>query len=300
MMVTLNASNPLVSKLKDYCAQGKPLTGVAADVLHEIYHTARAVSDPAAAVSDHYFEHRNNLLLKLMDVDADFVELESRYDKTRERLSAYEKAEAALPKEFEPRNCALLLTDLRGSTRMVGFLDMAESAKILKEYTETIRRTVEEHGGRVEKFTGDGLFAYFWSPGATPEKLTGKARDCALAVFEATDKFFAQAQVQNGLINSGGIVVHGSRTVLHFGTVSFGAITGSPTLVGRNVVALFRASEQNSLFEKSPIVLSQPFVSNCHLAQVLQPLATNVMLDEALPRMTFFPHPAFVGTKKRP
>jgi class 3 adenylate cyclase len=291
VVVTLNASNGVIQKLKEHCQSGRPLSGLAADVLHEIYHNARALSDPNEAVSDHYFEHRNSLLSRLVDLERDNTDLEKNLSNARVRISALEKTEISMNKDFEQRVCALLLTDLRGSTRMVGFLDRLESARILRDYANEMKQIIEEHGGRVDKFTGDGIFAYFWSPDLNPDRMVNNAKVCAAQINIATSAFFSRSDVKSPLLDQAGIEVIGSRTALHYGAVNYANIAGSPTLVGPNVVTLFRILEQKSLLDRCPVILTGAFVTAAQLGTQVQPLERNYEIDPSLPRQMIYPHP---------
>lgn len=295
VVVTINASNGVIQKLKEHCQSGRPLSGLAGDVLHEIYHNARAVSDPNAAVSDHYFDHRNSLLSRLMDLERDNIDLEKNLSNARVRISALEKTENVMNKDFEQRVCALLLTDLRGSTRMVGFLDKLDSARILRDYANEMKRIIEEHGGRVDKFTGDGIFAYFWSQDSNPARIANNATACASQINSATSAFFHRLEIRETLLNSSGQVINGSRTALHYGAVNYANIAGIPTLVGPNVVTLFRTLDQKDLLERCPVILTEPFVVAAGIGTQIQPLERNREIDPSLPRQTLYPHPALIG-----
>jgi len=289
--VVLNDNNHLVRAIRDYCAQGKPLTGVVGDVLHEIYHNARIYADPVTAENAHFFEHRNAILGRLLEVEQSLVE--ARNDRDQLRIALKDRQLAQVPDGMGPRECALLLTDLRGSTRMVGFLDQAEGAEILQQYAEEVNRIVEKHEGKVREFTGDGVFAHFGLETGRPDTAAQRAKDCAFDIHGFTAAFFAQGKVANALQNSGGITIEGSRTVLHWARVMYGQIAGAPALVGRQVVALFRACERDELFTKCSIILTGPFTYKLHLPVPLDPLERDFRLDESLPAMTFYPHPAF-------
>lgn len=299
--VILNADNVIIEKIRNNCVSGRSISGVVANVLHEIYHNARAIIDPTSAADPHYFEHRNMLLSEYLDLDQKHADVSRKHDLLKVQLDAKQKEELSrvqnLPVVPQERICALLLTDLRGSSRMVGFLDREEGAEILRGYSDLIKQLVEQHGGKVEKFTGDGLFAYFWSPDVSHEKLVQNASDCAFKVLGETTRYFSQSDIKNRLLLAGGINVHGCRTVLHIGAVHYGLFAGVPTLIGKNVVALFRALEKKELFEQYPIILTEPFLTELKAAPHPQVLKANVKLDDNLPSMTFFPHPGLIGQK---
>jgi class 3 adenylate cyclase len=156
-----------------------------------------------------------------------------------------------------------------------------------------VKTVVEKLGGRVEKFTGDGIFAYFGLELADTQIAVQSACDCAFEVRGLTQKFFARGEVAKTCLGAG-IQIEGCRTVLHFGKVMHGQVAGMPALVGRNVVALFRACDRNELFDQCPVIMSEPFMIALNQPQRPAPIAKAIRLDDALPPMTVYPHPAFV------
>jgi len=296
--IILNDANPVVAMVRDHCARGNPLLGVFADVLLEIYHIAQAYADPRIAESPGYFEHLNEVLKTLLEGDRNNAKLRAERDQLSLSLKDTQQQLVELKAgtgEMRPCVCAMLLTDLKGSTRMVGFLDKEESAKILQEYGRGLKEKVQAKGGRVEKFTGDGILAYFEAGDRSPADAVAAARDCAIDVLNFTTAYFSSENVKNTLLVSAGITIDGSRTVLHYGTAMLGGIAGAPALVGRSVVTLFRACAMDDLFGRYPVIISGPFLAMLHLANLLHPIKENVDLDKGLPPMTFFPHPALVG-----
>ncbi len=287
----LNENNPVVRKVRDYCVEGNPLTGVVADVLHEIYHLARMYSDRAAAESQHFYEHRNALLGKLLEADQQLNVLQSQRDQLILELNKPRPLD--VPTRMEPRTCALLLTDLRGSTRMVGLLDSLQSAEILQQYAGGVQAIIEKFEGKVEKFTGDGVFAHFDLDGRPAKESFENVADCALDIQIFTRKFFSQGDVAETLLQAGGILVEGSRTLLHVAQVMYGAIAGMPALVGKPVVTLFRACDRDELFKQSPVVLSEPFLRKLSPWPLPDPIIVDMKLDAGLPGMSFYPHPSF-------
>ena len=71
-----------------------------------------------------------------------------------------------------------------------------------------------------------------------------------------------------------------------------GGVAGAPALVGKAVVALFRACGRDELFGRCPVIITDPFRAMLHLQGQLHSLAANVNLDTGLPPMTFYRHPA--------
>lgn len=302
--VLINENNPVIRAIRDHCANGNTLTGPVADVLHEIYHVARAYTDPRVAESEHYFDHRNKILDTVVRLDQTLKHAEEEQTRAKLRLQSLEGDRDTLRAQIEAtaldqdangelckRNCVLLVTDLRGSTRMVGFLDRNESTAILRDYAERVQRIVEDYGGRVEKFTGDGIFGTFELTQETCREAVQRAYEAAAQIQVSTNSFFNRSEVNDVLQAAGGIQIQGCRTVLHYGEVVSGNIAGSRALVGPQVVAAFRANAHKDLFKECSTVLSAPFHNYLSGVQNNRPIATAVKLDDNLPAMDFFPHP---------
>jgi class 3 adenylate cyclase len=58
----------------------------------------------------------------------------------------------------------VLFCDVVGSTSAGTTLDPEDVGDVLRAYHRTARSIVEWHGGAVEKFVGDGVFAVFGFP----------------------------------------------------------------------------------------------------------------------------------------
>ncbi len=301
--VQLNEQNSLIRKIKTICASGVPMPEYLADVLHEIYHNARMYADPREADSEHYFDYRNRLMEEFIEshealvAEKDkLVAEKDKSDRLSSQLDAVKKrTEARVPSELKSRTCAMLLTDLKASVKMIGFLDNAAGATILREYASIIGGIVDKHQGIVDRFTGDGLFAHFGLEQLDFPEAIQAAADCAFEILGETARFFNRESIRATLLDNGGIEVNGSRTVLHSGAVMYGGLGGKATILGRQVAVLFRACEQDKLFETSNIILTAPFHTHLKSTIPLQPVAEKVRIDSDLPEMTFYPHPALVS-----
>lgn len=69
--------------------------------------------------------------------------------------------------------CAVLFTDLVDSTRQAADMGDAHWRDLLDVHDRTVRRCVRDHGGRVVKYTGDGVLALL--PSATASLMTARA-----------------------------------------------------------------------------------------------------------------------------
>ena len=61
----------------------------------------------------------------------------------------------------EPRQAAILSLDLRGFTRYAAESDPDDVMKLLSDYQALMVPVIRKHGGRVDKFLGDGILATF-------------------------------------------------------------------------------------------------------------------------------------------
>ena len=138
----------------------------------------------------------------------DFQDLEATIERTirhvgvqregRERLSAAEKARAALSRYFSPKLAERLMDeghggDVRGQRRdiaavftdIAGFTTLAEAAepgvlaRLLNEYLEEMTEIAFRHDGTIAKIMGDALHVLFGAPTAQAD-LAERAVRCAL------------------------------------------------------------------------------------------------------------------------
>jgi len=68
------------------------------------------------------------------------------------------------PLEGERRFVAVLFADIAGFTRLSERLDAEEATALVNRCLERMTEAVSQNGGRVDKYTGDGLMAVFGAP----------------------------------------------------------------------------------------------------------------------------------------
>jgi class 3 adenylate cyclase/tetratricopeptide (TPR) repeat protein len=107
---------------------------------------------------------------------------------------AVERPEAAGGTEARPhsqfgerRHLTVLFCDLMGSTELAAQLDPEEWHETVAAYHRSVAETVSRFGGRVAKFLGDGVMAYFGYPEAHENDAERAAR-AGLAMIEAISK----------------------------------------------------------------------------------------------------------------
>jgi class 3 adenylate cyclase len=81
----------------------------------------------------------------------------------------------------QKRVVTVLMTDLRGYTRFAEQGDPASVMNVLNSYLARMTDTIVEHGGTINEFIGDAIFAVFGAPLAHPDHAE-RAAACALAL----------------------------------------------------------------------------------------------------------------------
>ncbi|MEJ2737602.1 MAG: adenylate/guanylate cyclase domain-containing protein [Anaerolineae bacterium] len=66
--------------------------------------------------------------------------------------------------EQQRKMVTVLFADIVGSTRMIRDLDPEESMEVMDGALKRMEVPVEEHGGHVTRFMGDGFMAVFGAP----------------------------------------------------------------------------------------------------------------------------------------
>src|SRR5437588_11582881 len=70
----------------------------------------------------------------------------------------------AVPAREARKVVTVLFCDVTGSTALGERIDPESLRHVMARYFETAKRTVERHGGTVEKFIGDAVMAVFGVP----------------------------------------------------------------------------------------------------------------------------------------
>ena len=121
--------------------------------------------------------------------------------------------------EIRRGHCWLLLADIVGSTQISRKLPAQELSMMIGQWLAWSKELVERNNGAINKFLGDGFFAY-WSETTAPAVI-GKA---------LTELREGQDRAQPNF-----------RVVLHYGEVAMGgASLGEESLVGSAVNMVFR------------------------------------------------------------
>ena len=80
---------------------------------------------------------------------------------------------AGVPSEL--REVTVMFTDLRGFTPLTRDMGAVDTATLLNAHFGTLARAIEEEGGTVDKFIGDGLMAFWGAPEDQPDHAGARA-----------------------------------------------------------------------------------------------------------------------------
>ena len=116
--------------------------------------------------------------------------------------------------EGERREMTFLFTDIADFTTMSEKIESRELARLLNGYLDGMTSIVMKHGGMVDKFIGDAVFAIFNAPIDLPEHAT-KAVRCMLELDEFAQGYRAKQQ-------AGGIDLGVTRVGVHSGVAVIG------------------------------------------------------------------------------
>ncbi|MEM8836808.1 MAG: adenylate/guanylate cyclase domain-containing protein [Pseudomonadota bacterium] len=127
----------------------------------------------------------------------------------------------------EERELTLFFADIAGFTGLSENFSPSETAEFLNEYLSLMAEAIQENDGTLDKFTGDGLLA-FWG---APERLDNHARSALQAAHAIRDAFKAS----NAKRESEGLQPISVRIGIHTGPVIVGDI-GSQSRINYTVV----------------------------------------------------------------
>lgn len=117
--------------------------------------------------------------------------------------------------------CWLLLADIEDFTPLSTRLPVERLASLLGEWMSACKQIIEERGGSINKYLGDGLLAY-WRESESNPRQVALAIDAFKSLQKRSDPKF--------------------RIVVHFGRVAIGGIVsmGEESLMGKEVNVVFR------------------------------------------------------------
>ena len=114
------------------------------------------------------------------------------------------------------REAAILNVDIRGFTTMATDMDAGEVMSLLTEYQSRVVPIIQNHGGTIDKFMGDGIMATF---GATDESDTASAD-----ALRAIDAIVAEVDTWSALDTDNHLNGLKVNAAVATGPVAFGAV----------------------------------------------------------------------------
>ena len=133
------------------------------------------------------------------------------------------------------REIAVVFIDLRGFTAFAETTEPELVMQALREYHGAMGRLVEQFGGTLERFTGDGMMVFFNDPVPIPDPAK-RAVEMAVAMCGETGKLAAQWQRKGFALDAGIGVALGFATLGAIGfeqRIDYGAIGTVTNLAAR-------------------------------------------------------------------
>ncbi|MDR2679155.1 MAG: adenylate/guanylate cyclase domain-containing protein [Zoogloeaceae bacterium] len=81
------------------------------------------------------------------------------------------------------REVTVLIADMEGYTRLTSALSLEAAAKLTKDFLACLTRPALDHGGTLDKYSGDGMVAFWGAPLDCPDH-ADRAVDSALQILE--------------------------------------------------------------------------------------------------------------------
>jgi adenylate cyclase len=131
-------------------------------------------------------------LLLVTIVPYEWRQAQKRDQRTRKTLSHYVARPVLEEMERQGRTYSLvpvlrevtvLIADMEGYTRLTSTLPLNAAAKLTRDFLGCLTRPVLEHGGTLDKYSGDGMVAFWGAPLDCPDH-ADRAVDAALRIQE--------------------------------------------------------------------------------------------------------------------
>ncbi|MBY4631538.1 adenylate/guanylate cyclase domain-containing protein [Rhizobium croatiense] len=171
-------------------------------------------------------------------------------------VPAVETALPANSQETSPgreREIAVLFVDIRHFTTLTEMRLPFDVVFLLNRYFAIIGKAVEQAGGRLDKFIGDGAMALF-GLGTAPEEACRQALNAAATIVGEIEKLAAELAEELALPLRIAIGIHTGPAVV--GTMGYGRVR-SMTAIGDTVNVASRLESAAKEFEAA-IVISEP------------------------------------------
>jgi len=98
--------------------------------------------------------------------------------------------------EGQMRDAAILMVDIRGFTRLASVIKPDDLICLLAEFQSRMVPIIQQHGGTIDKFLGDGIMATFGAA-VTSERFAADALKTVDEIMAAADTWSADLQAEN-------------------------------------------------------------------------------------------------------
>jgi class 3 adenylate cyclase/tetratricopeptide (TPR) repeat protein len=132
---------------------------------------------------------------------------------------------AALPPREVRKVVTIVFSDLQGSTSLGERLDSESLREVMTRYFDEMRRELERHGGRIEKFIGDAIMAVFGLP-AVHEDDALRAVRAATGMQQALERLNDELEATWGVRLAARIGVNTGEVVAGDGATGQRLVTG--------------------------------------------------------------------------
>ena len=150
---------------------------------------------------------------------------------------------------------AIFFSDLRGFTTLSMALPEEDVADLLNRYFDCIVPEVENRGGEVLKFIGDGILAIFHDKDKNAAMVCKQALDAAKAGLARIDKANAYGSLAANLL---------AGIALHYGDAAYGNVGSGQrldfTVIGQDINITNRIARLNGQLKRT-ILMSESFAS---------------------------------------
>lgn len=119
-----------------------------------------------------------------------------------------------VPASFRRTIATIMFTDVEDSTGLASALGLVETTHFLIEHVTLAQQVVQERGGIIQNFTGDGVLALWLGTQMPP-------RDTALSALAAVAGLASEISIGNARRRSLGLLTRRVRIGLHTGEVMF-------------------------------------------------------------------------------
>ncbi len=125
-------------------------------------------------------------------------------------LAGRDKLPETRPAEHQPlrRQLSVIFCDLVGSTRMSVILDPEDMNDVIDTFRQCAAEVIQQHGGFVAKYVGDGVMAYFGYPTAQEDDAVRAVRAC-LEISRRTEQLRSHVELRTRTGVATGLVIVG-------------------------------------------------------------------------------------------